>query len=70
MNRMPLLTFGGVGAGFSVESWFLPIDGPVECVTRVALIFDDADENAKVVLLGPGAARELAEVLLKFADKK
>ena len=67
MNRTPLLTFAGVGAGFSVESWFLPIDGPVECVTRVALIFDDGDDNAKVALLGPGAVRQLIDVLTDFA---
>ena len=67
MIRTPVLEFHGVGAGFTVERWMMPVDAKEECITRLALIWDDGEEHQQVVLLGPTAALELAATLTEYA---
>lgn len=66
VERRTLLNMGGVEAGFSIESWWLPLDHEMESLTRLALVFHQERGDA-VVLVSPEYARKLAVILMGFA---
>ena len=69
MIRSPVLGFQGVGAGFRVERWLMPVDAPEESYVRLALIWDDGDDQERVVLLGRSTAMELAATLTEYGTE-
>ena len=70
MIRTPVPGFHGVGAGFRVERWLLPVDAPEESYVRLALIWEDTADHEFAVLLSRTAALELAATLTDYGTEE
>ena len=65
ITRTTLLDRSTASAGFRLERWFIPVDGPEESLTYAALIFD-RENIAYYAILSPEFAQELAKELANF----
>ena len=68
MQRTVLEEFGSKATGFTAEKWFMPVDDPIESITRMALVWH-TNGKEHVVLISPHYAARLALCLMEYAER-